>query len=132
MAQNRSEKIGGDQAGRFLTPSEAVAALQERGIKVSINTLKNWRSSGTEGPRFHKVGGRVYYRQVDIDELIAEGQRDPLPEAPGESTIEQGVYTIVSDVIGVSDVPARPLKGFGQLLATLAPNSSKKSISSKK
>ena len=47
MAQNRSEKIGGDQAGRFLTPSEAVAALQERGIKVSINTLKNWRSSGT-------------------------------------------------------------------------------------
>jgi predicted transcriptional regulator len=119
MAQNRSEKIEGDQAGRFLTPAEAAAALHECGIKVSISTLKNWRSTGTDGPRFHKVAGRAYYRQADIDEWLAEAQRAPLPATPGESTFEQGVYTY-------SDIPETPIKGFRALAATLTSISSKK------
>lgn len=43
----------------YLTPAE----LCERfGGNVGIRTLANWRSAGTGGPEFTRMGGRIFYR----------------------------------------------------------------------
>ncbi|HCD06458.1 MAG: DNA-binding protein [Methylophaga sp.] len=42
-------------------------------LKVSTQTLANWRSSG-QGPNFHKVGGSVRYELADIKEFVAKGR----------------------------------------------------------
>ncbi|MFN3701591.1 MAG: helix-turn-helix transcriptional regulator [Alphaproteobacteria bacterium] len=36
--------------------------------KISPRTLERWRWLGT-GPRYHKIGGRVVYRNSDIEEF---------------------------------------------------------------
>jgi DNA-binding transcriptional MerR regulator len=42
-------------------------------LKVSTQTLANWRSSGL-GPPFHKIGGSVRYELTDIKEFVAQGR----------------------------------------------------------
>lgn len=48
----------------YLTPEE----LSKRwsGV-VSVRTLANWRSSGSVGLRYIKIGGRVVYRVSDVE-----------------------------------------------------------------
>lgn len=36
--------------------------------KISPRTLERWRWLGT-GPRYHKIGGRVVYKNSDIEEF---------------------------------------------------------------
>jgi hypothetical protein len=52
----------------LLTPQEAVELLQHR---ISAKTLANWRSDGENaGPKFKKLGGRIYYRRSAVLTLV--------------------------------------------------------------
>lgn len=42
-------------------PAERVAAY----LGASTGTLANWRNQGG-GPRFRKLGGKIYYRKADV------------------------------------------------------------------
>jgi hypothetical protein len=46
---------------QLLRPAEASAYL-----RVAERTLANWRTKG-EGPRFLKLGGRVFYSTEELD-----------------------------------------------------------------
>lgn len=47
--------------GELLTQQETAALL-----KVSVSTLKRWRTVGT-GPRYLRVGRAVRYRRSDVE-----------------------------------------------------------------
>lgn len=49
---------------RLRTPDE----VADR-ITISAKTLANWRSAGT-GPAYARIGGRVRYRDADVDRWI--------------------------------------------------------------
>jgi hypothetical protein len=49
---------------RHLTPAELAARYNGR---LSVRTLGNWRVTG-DGPRFRKIGGKVFYRLGDVIE----------------------------------------------------------------
>ncbi len=79
----------------FLKDNEAVAYLHERGIDLSPATMKNWRSNGKSGLKFHKIGGKIYYLVCDLEDWLnhnrfAEGgrrcPRPMTPAAPAEIT----------------------------------------------
>ena len=53
----------------LLTPQEAAARL-----RANIRTLERWRMNG-EGPRFVKLGLRVFYRPADLDAFIERNVR---------------------------------------------------------
>lgn len=57
-------------------PTEMLTDLEVAGaLKMSRQTLANWRSEG-RGPRFIKVGGRsVRYRRGDVEAWIEEQGR---------------------------------------------------------
>jgi hypothetical protein len=67
----------------FLKDTEAVAYLRERGVDLSRATMRNWRSYGKSGLRFHKIGGKIYYSIEDLDHWLNQnrfaegGRRDP-------------------------------------------------------
>jgi hypothetical protein len=69
----------------FLKDTEAVAYLHERGVDLSPATMKNWRSYGKSGLRFHRIAGKIYYSVADIESWLNQsrfaegGRRDPLP-----------------------------------------------------
>ena len=44
------------------------------GLRLKKSTLQNMRWQGT-GPRFHKLGGRVFYHIDDIREWLAQMRR---------------------------------------------------------
>ncbi|WP_426608855.1 hypothetical protein [Bradyrhizobium sp. McL0616] len=46
---------------------------------VAEGTLSNWRIQG-RGPRFVRIGGKVCYRDEDIDAFIAGGLRQSTSE----------------------------------------------------
>lgn len=48
----------------FLSPNEAAGTL-----KIGADTLANWRCQKI-GPRYVKIGGRVFYRPTDISDWI--------------------------------------------------------------
>lgn len=50
---------------RLLTVEEAAQHL-----RLSVNTLAYWRAIGTKGPKWGKLGRRVFYRQSDVDAWI--------------------------------------------------------------
>jgi hypothetical protein len=51
-----------------LTPAEVAARYKSQdGKGLSVRTLSNWRVNG-DGPKFIKVGGRVFYRLCDVVE----------------------------------------------------------------
>lgn len=56
-------------------------------LDLSVSTLQKWRSLGTAGPRYLKMGGQIRYRQADLDEFIEESIRDPR----GPAAIDGGV-----------------------------------------
>lgn len=43
-------------------------------LAVSERTLKSWRDDG-HGPRHVKIGGRIRYRRVDVEQYIDENMR---------------------------------------------------------
>lgn len=51
--------------GRLVAASDAAKQLG-----VSAKTLANWRTPGTANLPFVMVGGRVFYRQSDIDAFV--------------------------------------------------------------
>jgi hypothetical protein len=53
----------------LLTPREAAGAL-----KSNPRTLERWRTDGA-GPPFVKVGRRVAYRRIDLQEWLASRVR---------------------------------------------------------
>lgn len=53
----------------LLTEEETAVVL-----RVSRKTLERWRSVGG-GPRFVKVGRRVYYRQPTLEEYLTARER---------------------------------------------------------
>jgi predicted DNA-binding transcriptional regulator AlpA len=55
----------------WLEPPQAAATLGR-----SAATLARWRGQGS-GPRFVKLGGRIFYRPEDIDEWLATCVRQP-------------------------------------------------------
>lgn len=57
--------------GIFLNPKE----LAQR-WKLSLSTLERWRWLGA-GPNFIKIGGRVRYRQEEVEayETVSAGRR---------------------------------------------------------
>jgi predicted site-specific integrase-resolvase len=48
---------------------------------ISHRTLERWRWTG-EGPQFIKIGGRVVYRQEDVEAFEAEQTRKSTAAAP--------------------------------------------------
>ncbi|WP_315636997.1 MULTISPECIES: helix-turn-helix domain-containing protein [Microbacterium] len=57
-------------SSRLLTPRDA-----SRYLGRSVPALAQLRYRGT-GPRFIHAGGRVRYRQSDVDAWLAAGERD--------------------------------------------------------
>lgn len=41
-------------------------------IGLSVNTLNYWRTTGAQKIPYLKVGGRVLYRQHDLDQWLSE------------------------------------------------------------
>lgn len=52
---------------RFYNPADAAQLLADAGFTFSKTTLAKYRCLGG-GPRFHKFGSRVLYRQPDLME----------------------------------------------------------------
>lgn len=57
-----------------LNPADLLSELEvSASLKISPQTLRNWRAKG-EGPRFVKIGKRVVrYRRSDVDAFIETG-----------------------------------------------------------
>jgi predicted DNA-binding transcriptional regulator AlpA len=43
-------------------------------LNISTATMANWRSAG-KGPRYVKLGGKVKYRKIDVEEFINDSIR---------------------------------------------------------
>lgn len=50
----------------MLSPEEAAEVL-----RVNKQTLNNWRGK-SKGPAYHKIGGKVFYSQYDIERFVAD------------------------------------------------------------
>lgn len=65
-------KPGAAQSPIIQTPRKAEEFLNQYELskrwKISPRTLERWRWLGN-GPRYHKIGGRVVYRLSDIEEF---------------------------------------------------------------
>lgn len=60
--------------GEYLTVEETANLT-----RIPANTLNYWRSRNRgEGPKWFKLGRRVYYRRVDIDEFLVASYKDSL------------------------------------------------------
>jgi hypothetical protein len=51
----------------LLTAAEVVELLEHR---ITTRTLANWRSAGGDGPRYKKIGARIYYPLDAVEEWI--------------------------------------------------------------
>lgn len=74
----------------LLNITEAAAYLTERGIPVSVPTLRDWRktwpSGDRKGPRPILVTPRkLRYRQDECDDLVRRVMDAPVPELNGSS-----------------------------------------------
>jgi hypothetical protein len=59
-------------ADHLLRPTKAAAIK----LNISEATLNTWRSRG-RGPKYVKIGGKVFYRDEDLDEFISQNVIDP-------------------------------------------------------
>ncbi|ANN58680.1 hypothetical protein A9174_19310 [Mesorhizobium loti NZP2037] len=64
------------QLNKLLLPVDAGIYLGPEGHPVAPTTLQFWRTKG-RGPRYINRGGRILYRQADLDEFIESGVTDP-------------------------------------------------------
>jgi hypothetical protein len=58
-------------AGPLWDTAELAEYLSSIGIRVTVAALRVWRNRGT-GPRWLKVGHRVYYRREHVREWLRE------------------------------------------------------------
>jgi len=65
MSNNSPSLPNNQSATTLFKPEEAAEYL-----KLSPNTLRRWRWLGV-GPEFVKVGGRVRYRQKDLESYLS-------------------------------------------------------------
>ncbi len=70
MATNTTTPSPGSPQGYVYPDGRRDPASAGPYIGYSVKTLAIWRSRGT-GPKFIKVGGRVFYRTADLDEWLA-------------------------------------------------------------
>jgi len=63
---------------KLLTPK----TLADR-WNMKPNTLKDWRWKG-RGPKFIKIGGRVLYRLMDVEDYETENLHDFNPKKVGQ------------------------------------------------
>jgi Helix-turn-helix domain len=56
----------------WLTAPEAALLM-----RISVKTLANWRSSGSGGPPYHKLGSRCVYRRDDVEAWLAARRVQP-------------------------------------------------------
>lgn len=61
-----------DETRKLYPPADAAAYLAD----TPPATLQWWRTTG-RGPKYVKIGRRVFYRQCDLDNFIAAGERTP-------------------------------------------------------
>lgn len=54
---------------KYLTPKE-VAVI----YGIAEKTLANWRSQG-KGPAYHKLGGKVRYADIDIEDWVKQSRK---------------------------------------------------------
>ena len=77
-------------------------ALADRWL-VSPRTLEQWRWQG-KGPRYLKIGGRVVYRQQDIEAFEAANLHantvSPITESPDEDRSHAIPETISNRLVG--------------------------------
>ena len=61
----------------------ALKTIQETAsqLRLAEGTLANWRVQG-KGPAHVRVGGKICYRDEDIEAFIAGGVRHSTSEAP--------------------------------------------------
>ncbi len=58
-------------AGKLYTEREASEYLKrERGIDRAPKTLRKMRCTSSDGPKFFKLGRRVYYEQSALDDFV--------------------------------------------------------------
>jgi hypothetical protein len=69
--QIAGDEMQNDTINKLYTPAEAAPRLS-----VSPATLNSWRCRG-KGPHYVKLGGKIFYRQADIDDFIAKSVIDP-------------------------------------------------------
>lgn len=58
------------ESKNLMTTTEASGYLQERGYPGTPKTLEVWRSQ-KRGPKYKKVGNRVFYEPAWLDEYMA-------------------------------------------------------------
>jgi len=51
-----------------------------RFLGLAPQTLRNWRTN-RRGPKYVRLGGRIVYRLVDLNEFLNRGVIDPATEA---------------------------------------------------
>lgn len=61
---------------KLLLPVDAGRKLGPEGHPIPASTLAWWRATG-RGPKYIKVGRRVFYREDDLDAFIAAGLTAP-------------------------------------------------------
>jgi Helix-turn-helix domain len=64
-----------DEPKRLFDPQEASGYL-----RIAKQTLARWRCYGL-GPRFVRIGGRIFYDPVDLDAFIAANKFHSTAEA---------------------------------------------------
>lgn len=77
---------------RRFTPQETAQKLG-----VSVNTLAVWRSTKRHGLPYVKVGGKVYYRQRDLDDWLKARTTCPVEPTPAALARKQSRYLDVLD-----------------------------------
>jgi hypothetical protein len=65
----------------FLTEAQLVKELPTRGVKVTVRTLKYWRSVRT-GPDWTKLGRTVVYKRQDVLDWLDRNKNNLQREQP--------------------------------------------------
>jgi hypothetical protein len=79
-----------ETGSRPLRPTKAAAVK----LNTSEATLNTWRSRG-RGPKYVKIGGKVFYRDEDLDDFISKNVIDPthVASSPSKPTRATGSST---------------------------------------
>jgi excisionase family DNA binding protein len=65
---------------KIQTPEDDWLTVREAAelLKLKYTSLYRWIRLG-EGPVFHRIGGRVFYRRSAIEAFVAAGEMKPAP-----------------------------------------------------
>lgn len=60
-----------DAPQKYLSFKQAQAYLAQRGVRHTLNTLRQYRNAG-HGPKFVRIGGRLHTTAADLDAWVTE------------------------------------------------------------